>query len=291
VPPKTPKIYDFKDVRRINEIENLLDTLEAFVHEGDYVGLDTVIVGLMAKSTWSVPRILFRLQKYFILGDDQMINAYRDVLVQIGASAIPEIKAFYKKNSGKNIFIEIASEIYISEMIDNYFAWRDHYLAEDSYYLRQYRLVDKLVQLGEPVVPQIVRNLMNVNIREYLIVALGKIGDRRATMVLTAFLRETQPIGFERIQPLMQKLIRALGEIGDRRAVRPLLRFLESDSASNKADIAEAIEKILGKSFGNYTSFGKNKRSWFAYQRRVLDYLKAQEPGASPMQLIRGNLP
>ncbi len=287
---KTPKIYNFKDVRRINEIENLLDDLEAFVREGDYVGLDAVITSLMSKSTWSVPRILFRLQKYFVLGDDQMINAYRDVLVQIGTPAIPELKAFHKKNGGRNIFLEIASEIYISEMIDNYFAWRDHYLAEDSYYIRQYRLVDQIVQLGTAVVPQVVRNLMNVNIREYLIVALGKIGDRRATMVLTAFLRESQPIGFERTQRIVQKLVRALGDIGDRRAVRPLLHFLESDSASGKADVAEAIEKILGANFGNYHSFGKNKRSWHAYQNRVMNYLKSQESGAYPMQLVRGNL-
>ncbi len=288
---KTPKIYNFKDIRRINEIENLLSDLEVFVREGDYVGLDKVITSLISKSAWSVPRILFRLQKYFVLGDNQMINAYRDVLVQIGAPAIPGLKAFYKKNLGRNIFLEVASEIYISEMIDNYFAWRDHYLPEDSYYLRQYRLVDQIVQLGAPVVPQVVRNLMNVNIREYLIVALGKIGDRRATMVLTTFLRETQPVGFERIQPIVQKLVRALGDIGDRRAVRSLLRFLESDSSIGKTDAAEAIEKILETSFGNYRSFGKNKRSWHAYQRRVMNYLKSQESGAYPMQLVRGNLP
>lgn len=288
---KTTKIYDFEDIRRIKEIENLLNDLEAFVREGDYVGLDTVIVSLISKSTWSVARILLRLQKYFVLGNDQMINAYRDVLVQIGPRAIPELKAFYKKNRGKDIFLEVASEIYISEMIDNYFSWQDHYLSEDSYYLHQYRLVDRIVQLGAPVVPQVVRNLMNVNIREYLIVALGRIGDRRATMVLTALLSEAHPIGFERIQPIIQKLVRALGNIGDRRAVRPLLHFLGSDSFIGKTDAAEAIEKILNASFGNYQSFGKNKRSWHAYQRRVMNYLKSQESGAYPMQLVRGNLP
>lgn len=287
---KMPKIYDFKDIRRINEIENLLDDLEAFVREGDYIGLDNVIMSLMSKSAWSVDHLLSRLQKYYILGDDQMINAYRDVLVQIGSAAIPELIAFYKKSLNKKIFIEIASEIYISEMIDNYFAWRDHDLTEDSYYMRQYRLVDKIVQLGSPIVPQLVRNLMNVNIREYLIIALGKIGDRRATRVLTAFLRESQSIGFERVQPFTQKLLHALGEIGDQRAVRPMLRFLESDSVVEKSDVAEAIEKILRTNFGDYKSFGKNKRSWQAYQRRVIDYLKSQEPGSRQMQLVHGNL-
>ncbi|GBD94066.1 hypothetical protein BMS3Abin05_01662 [bacterium BMS3Abin05] len=287
--PKSSKIYDFKDVRRANEIENLLDNLEIFVREGDYVGLDETIASLTTQSAWSIPRLVFRLQKYLILWDKQLINAYRDVLVQIGISAVPELKASFKKKHVRHIFYEIASEIYVSEMIDNYFAWRDHELSENAYTVRQYRLVDEIVQLGSPVVPQVIRNLMNVNIREYLIVALGKIGNKRATMVLAAFLRETQPVGFERVRPLVQKLVRALGSIGDRRAVRPLLDFLGSDFMVGKADAAEAIEKILGKNFGKYQSFGNNKRSWRSYQLRVLDYLQNRNSAAPQMKLVKGN--
>ncbi len=287
---KKSRILDFKEANRTRQIEYYLDDLEASVREGDYVSLDEVVELLVAKMTWSIPRIILRLQKYLVLGEERFVNAYRDVLVQIGRPALSDLKNAAARQPNWAIYPDIAAEIFISEMIDNYFAWREHHIKEDAYHVYQSALVEELVRLGTPVVPQLVRNLMNVNIREYIILALGKIGDKRATAILTTFLREIQLFSYKQHKSLARQVVRALGEIGDRRAVRPLAEFLGTDSLVGKEEAARAIEKILGQNFGKFDSFGTNKRSWRTYQRRILEYLTAENAAAPPMKLIRGTL-
>jgi hypothetical protein len=234
--------------------------------------------------------MMARLQKYLVLGDERFVNAYRDVLVQIGRPALVQLADASVRHPTWNIFPDIMAEIFVSEMIDNYFAWREHQIKEDVYHLYQSGLVDELVRLGPAVVPQLMRNLMNVNIREYIILALGRIGDKRATVILITFLREIQLFSYKQYKSLARQVVRALAEIGDRRAVRPLTDFLGSDSLVGKEEAARAIEKILGRSFGKYDSFGTNKRSWRSYQRRILDYLAQEHTGPTRMSLVRGDL-
>ncbi len=288
---KTTRILDFREANRTRQIDYYLDDLEVSVREGDFVSLDEVIERLLERMTWAIPRIMARMQKYLVLGDDRFINAYRDVLVQIGRPSLPELRKAAARHPGWMIFPDIIAEIFVSEMIDNYFAWREHHIKEDVYHLYQSGLVDELVRLGTPVVPQLIRNLMNVNIREYIILALGRIGDKRATVILATFLREIQLFSAKQYRSLAKQVVRALGDIGDRRAVRPLVDFLGSDSLVGKEEAARAIEKILGRNFGKFDSFGTNKRSWRTYQRRILDFLASENAGTPHMQLFRGELP
>ena len=284
------RILDFRQANLIRQIDDFLDDLEASVQEGDYVSLDEAIERLMEQSQRAIPRMMSRLQKYLVLADDRFINAYRDVLVQIGRPALTPLQNAAKRYPNWTIFPDIIAEIYVSEMIDHYFSWRENRINEDEYHRCQLELVEELVRLGTSVVPQLMRNLMNTNIRGYVILALVKIGDKRATPILISFLQEIQLFSYKQYKSLARQVTHALGEIGDLRAIRPLIHFLGSDSLTGKEEAARAIEKILGCSFGKYDSFGTNKRSWRAYQRRVLDYLENERMKPVQMTLVRGDL-
>ena len=110
-------------------------------------------------------------------------------------------------------------------------------LRQDENENVQRRAPEVLVEIGEPAVEPLIRELKDKKVRWGAVKALRNIGDVRAVEPLIRVLKDED--GFIR-----GYVAEALGTIGDERAVEPLIQALKDKEYDARRDSAEALGKI-----------------------------------------------
>jgi len=284
---RQPRILDFKSYLLEKKVRELLEELRAYVYFGDIIHINQITAELIRLRQVSLPLIIQSLKKHALLEDWRIVEVLKEILMQVGAPALSVLRE-HLNHDDQGVVAETLAELFVGELVDNYFSYRAHEIDEPDYHARQMALVREIAQIGKPLVPRLIRGLLNANIREYLVIALGEIGDRRATPILAALLRKQLPSRSNTERPIYQWVARALGEIGDERAVGALVEFLGREVSSGKIEAAEALEKILGRRFGNYRRYGNDLQRWRRYQKKVVQFLQQIHPKGDFNVVTRG---
>jgi HEAT repeat protein len=85
-----------------------------------------------------------------------------------------------------------------------------------------YDIENTLSAIGKPAIEPLIVHLndINVNVRQHSVLALGRIGDRHATIPLIKCLKDT-------VFVIRSSAAEALGKIGDSHAIQPLIDYLK----------------------------------------------------------------
>ncbi len=152
-------------------------------------------------------------------GDDSVIDALADLLGEWAAAS--HIAAL-------EVMGAIGGEVAVRTLVDWLGATDEGLNAAEA-----------LVHIGAPAVPRLIRALGIPIASRNAAIALGRIGDTRATIPLVSELRRAQPSA--RVE-----MLRALGRIGDERASPAIVRALrDSDPVAVSAALG-ALARLAG---------------------------------------------